>query len=148
MRLVAVAFVLVLAACGGGQASPTPSPSGSPLAQASGKLGAEVPMPPGFPADVPVYPKARLTQAAGFPTSGPTSWGMEWQTLDSVAKVQAFYADKMNTGDWTISFTSKANDAFAATFKRRSTSSVSGTLACNASSGVTKILMSLVTPSS
>ena len=150
MRLAAAAFVffvLVVEACGGGQASPTPSPGGSPLAQASGKIGAEVPMPVGFPADVPIYTKARLTQAAGFPTAAPTSWGMEWQTVDAVAKVQAFYTDKLNQGDWSLTVNSTANGEFKATFKRKSNSGVFGTLAVNSTSGVTKILMSLVTPS-
>ncbi|HKW59334.1 MAG TPA: hypothetical protein VJR46_06225 [Candidatus Dormibacteraeota bacterium] len=147
MRLLALAFALLLGGCsGGGQASTTPSPSGSPLAQAPGKLGTEVPMPPSFPSDVPVYPKARLTAAAGFPSSGPTSWGMEWQTLDSVPKVQAFYTDKLNQGDWQLTVNSTANGEFKATFRRKSNGSVQGTLACIASSGVTKILMSLVTP--
>lgn len=146
MRRAFVAFMLVAAACGGGQASPTPSVSGSPLAQASGKLGAEVAMPPTFPADVPIYPKARLTQAAGFPSSAPTSWGMEWQTLDSVDKVQAYYTDKLNQGDWSLTVSSTANGEFKATFRRKSNGSVQGTLAANSTSGVTKILMSLVTP--
>lgn len=148
MRLLAVvAFALLLGACSwGGQATVTPSPSGSPLAQASGKLGAEVPMPTGFPADVPIYPKARLTEAAGFPSSSPTSWGMEWQTLDSVAKVQAFYTGQLNQGDWQLTVTSTPSGEFKATFHRKSNSGVQGTLACNSSSGVTKILMSLVTP--
>lgn len=147
MRTLAIAWlVFMVAACGSGQASPSPSASGSPLAQASGRLGAEVAMPPGFPLDVPIYPKARLTAAAGFPTGAPTSWGMEWQSLDSVAKVQAFYTDKMNQGDWTLTVNSTANGDFKATFRRKSDASVQGTLAANATSGVTKILMSLVTP--
>jgi len=104
-------------------------------------------MPAGFPGDLPIYPKARLTAAAGFPSSGPTSWGMEWETLDGVDKVRLFYADKLNQGDWTISFTNSPTGTFAATFTRKSNSQVKGTLASNGSSGVTKILMSLVGPS-
>jgi hypothetical protein len=149
-RVVAVAaFCLVMAACSlsSGSSSSSPSPSGSPLAT-SGQLDAQVPMPPSFPADVPIYPKARLTAAAGFPSSGPTSWGMEWETLDSVAKVQAYYAQNMNKGDWTITFTTQSSDSFAATFARRSNSHVNGTLSSNSASGVTKILMSLLSPSS
>ena len=103
-------------------------------------------MPPGFPTDVPIYPKARLTAAAAFPNNAPTSWGMEWQTLDSVAKVQAFYADKMNQADWTITFTNKSTTNFSATFARKSNSKVQGTLGAGTASGVTRISMSLVSP--
>ncbi len=145
----AAAFCLVTAACSlsPGSSSNSPSPSGSPLATA-GQLDAQVPMPPSFPGDVPIYPTARLTAAAGFPSSGPTSWGMEWETKDSVSKVQAYYAQSMNKGDWTITFTTQSSDSFAATFARRSNSHINGTLSSNSSNGVTKILMSLLSPSS
>ena len=103
-------------------------------------------MPPGFPSDVPIYPKARLTAGASFVSSGQMSWGMEWETLDSVAKVHAFYADKLKQGDWRISVTGTGSGTFAATFSRKSNSHVLGTLASNAASGVTKILMSLISP--
>jgi len=105
-------------------------------------------MPPGFPSDVPIYPKARLTAGASFVSSGQVSWGMEWETLDRVSNVQTFYADKLNKGDWTMTVTGSGNNAFAATFSRKSDSHVLGTLASNASSGVTKILMSLIAPGS
>lgn len=145
-RLAAAAFVLLMSACGGGQPAQAPSPTGSPLAQATGRLGAEVTMPGGFPVDVPVYPKALLTAAAGFPSAAPTSWGMEWQSLDNVPKVQAFYAQKLNQGDWTLSVTSTSGGEFKATFSRKSDRNVLGTLDVTGTSGiVTKILMSLVT---
>jgi hypothetical protein len=131
-------------------ASATASPIGtaepSPLARPSGHLDAQVPMPDGFPSDVPIYTKARLTAGAAFTSSGQVSWGMEWETLDSVDKVRAFYADKLNQGDWTIKFTKTATGTFAATFARKSNAQVQGTLTSNGSSGVTKILMSLVAP--
>ena len=148
MRAIAVAFLL-LAACsaGGGSqagASPPGSPTPSPLAAASGRLHAQVPMPVSFPADVPIYPGARLTAAAPFTSSGQATWSMEWETLDSVTKVQAFYADKMAQGDWKIAFGDTSTNAFRATFGRKSDSRVTGTLASNNDSGYTKILMSLV----
>ena len=105
-------------------------------------------MPPGFPFDVPIYPKARLTAGASFVSSGQVSWGMEWETLDSVSKVQAYYAQNMNKGDWTITFATKSSDSFAATFARKSDSHINGTLSSNSANGVTKILMSLLSPSS
>ena len=148
MRSIAVpAAALMLVACSiGGAESPSPAASSPRLAGPSGQLGAQVAMPPGFPTDVPIYPKARLTAAAAFPNNAPTAWGMEWQTLDSVSKVQAYYADQMNKTDWTINFTSNTPERFTAKFMRRSDNRVGGTLESNSASGVTKILMSLVSP--
>src|SRR5260370_7232536 len=60
-----------------GSASASPSvgasPSGPPLGRASGTLDAEVPPPPGFPADVPVYSGARLTPAHTLGPPGSAS---------------------------------------------------------------------------
>ncbi len=128
--VAAAALCLVTAACSlsSSSSSNSPSPSGSPLARASGQLDAQVPSPPS--------------------SSGPTSWGMEWETLDSVSKVQAYYAQNMSKGDWTITFATKSSDSFAATFARKSDSHINGTLSSNSANGVTKILMSLLSPSS
>ena len=101
-------------------------------------------MPSGFPRDVPIYPNARLTGAAGFPSSTSTSWGMEWETHDSVAKVQAWYAQNLGKGDWTITLSTSAPESFASTFARKSNARVNGTLAANSSAGVTRIQMSLL----
>lgn len=122
-------------ASGARQASVTPSPVGP--------LDAAVPTPAAFPADVPVYPGARLTAGAAFSANGVTTWGMEWETLDSVDKVKAFYTDKLGQGDWTIQLSSGANGTFAATFSRKSNSKFAGILGADGSSGVTKISMSL-----
>ena len=149
--LAAVALVLAIA-CGGGGTTASGSRSSvgtsepSPLARPSGQLDAQVAMPAGFPDDVPVYSKARLTAGVTFKSSGQVSWGMEWQTLDSVAKVQAFYADRMSNGDWTITFTNKANNNFSATFSRKSNANVQGNLGAGTASGITRISMSLVSP--
>lgn len=142
----ALALALLVVSCSmGSAASPSPTVSGSPLPGPSGKLSAQVPMPVSFPADVPIYPKARLTAAAAFPSSAPTSWGMEWQTLDPVSKVYAYYAAQMNQGNWAIQFTGTTADSFSATFKRKSDPNVTGTLVSDSAGGVSKILMSLVT---
>ena len=79
-------------------------------------------------------------------STGQEAWGMEWQTLDSVAKVQAFYAKQLNQGDWTVNFNNNSGASFAATYSRRSDSHAGGTLAGNSASGVTKILLTLVEP--
>ena len=73
---------------------------------------------------------------------------MGWETLDTVATVRAFYAQNMNKGDWTISFAAATSNGFAATFSRKSDSRINGTLAVSNSGGVTRIEMSLLSPSS
>jgi hypothetical protein len=117
------------------QASVTPSPVGP--------LDAAVPTPAAFPADVPVYPGARLTAGAAFSANGVTTWGMEWETLDSLDNVKAFYTSKLGAGDWTVQFTGAAGGTFAAMFSRKSNSKYGGILGADGSSGVTKISMSL-----
>ncbi len=150
---VTALFLLVACSDGGLSASASPSAPGhgtaepTPLARPSGHLDAQVPMPDGFPSDVPIYTKARLTAGASFNSTGQVAWGMEWQTLDTVVKVKAFYADKLSQGDWTISFTNTTTTAtFSATFARKSDPRVQGTLKADRSSGVTRILMSLAAP--
>jgi hypothetical protein len=101
-------------------------------------------MPPNFPADVPIYPGARLTAGAGFASSGEVSWGMEWETMDDLGKVGAFYSRAFNQGDWTIKIDSSAATIFSATVTRRSNPHFSGSLGGDSSSGVSKILLSLV----
>ena len=96
------------------QALVTPSPVGP--------LDAAVPTPAAFPADLPVYPGARLTAGAAFSANGVTTWGMEWETLDSVDKVKAFYTSQLGQADWTIQFSGGANGTFSATFSRKSNS--------------------------
>jgi hypothetical protein len=104
-------------------------------------------MPNGFPTDVPIYPGARLTAGAAYTANGQTTWGMEWETLDTVDKVQAFYSSKLSQGDWNISFSGTANGAFSSIFNRKSNSKFAGILAADTSSGVTKISLSLASSS-
>jgi hypothetical protein len=151
---LAAAAVALVIACGGGEMTASSSRTTvrtaepSPLARPNGQLDAEVPVPSGFPVDFPVYTKARLTVGATFKSTGQVSWGMEWQTLDSVARVQAFYAARLSQGDWSISFTNKAASTFSATFARKSNPGVQGTLGAGTGSGITRISMTLVSPSS
>jgi hypothetical protein len=128
----------------GDQQLSEPSSSANATAHAaSSRLDAAVPTPAAFPTDVPVYPGARLTAGATFAANGQTTWGMEWETLDTVDKVQAFYQSKLSQGDWTIQFSGSANGQFSATFSRKSNSKSAGILGADGSSGVTKISMSL-----
>lgn len=113
----------------------TPSPPGP--------LDAAVPTPAAFPADVPVYTGARLTAGAAFSANGVTTWGMEWETLDSLDKVKAFYANKLGQGDWTIQFSGGGTGTFSAVFSRKSNSKVAGILGADGTSRVTTISMSL-----
>ena len=128
------------------QTTPSSSPVPSALALPSGQLDAQVPMPPGFPSGVPVYPGARLTAGASFTSTGEVTWGMEWETLDSLQKVHDFYAGKLASGDWTITFTASSGTVFAATFASKSNSELKGVLGADGTSGVTKISMSLISP--
>jgi hypothetical protein len=106
-------------------------------------LDPQVPMPSTFPSDVPIYSGARLTSAINFGSNGTTTWGMEWETVDGVDKVQAFYTAKLAEGDWSLSFPTNANGAFSATFNRKSNSKVGGILGIDTSSGITKISLAL-----
>lgn len=102
-------------------------------------------MPPGFPADVPVYPRARLTAGASFTSTGQVVWGMEWETTDDTSKVQAYFARQLSQGDWALTVNSQANGAaYAATFARKSNSHQTGTLAIRSDSGVTTIALSFL----
>ena len=100
-------------------------------------------MPAGFPADVPIYTGARLTAAANFTSNGQSTWGVEWETFDSVAKVMAFYTASLSQGDWTTTFSGPANGGFSAVFTRKSNSKVEGILGVDGSSGLTKISLAL-----
>ena len=154
--VAAAAFALIVApACmGSSGASPAASPTASPKAgasasarpsgQASNQLDPAVPMPSGFPSDVPIYPGSRLTAGASFSSSGQTTWGMEWETLDSVDKVQAFYSSKFAQGDWTISFKGTSNGSFSAIFARKSNSKDGGLVGAGSANGVTTITLSLI----
>jgi hypothetical protein len=150
----ALAALLLVTGCSqmpgfGSKAVATPSPSavptGSPLAKASGQLDAEVPMPAGFPADVPVYPKARLTAAASFVSTGQVAWGMEWETVDPPANVDAFYKEKLNSSDWTFTVKSQTPALFAGTITRKSSNGTTGTIAINTDGSLITIAMSLLT---
>jgi hypothetical protein len=125
-------------------AQPTVTASAAPSSQGSSKLDPEVPMPSGFPSDLPVYPGSRLTAGATFSSSGQTTWGMEWETRDGVDRVQAFYNDKFKQGDWTVSFNGSSNGSFSAVFARKSDSKIGGLVGASGVSGVTTITLSLV----
>jgi hypothetical protein len=145
--LIALMAAALASACagssGGASTSPTAGAKASSSPGVSATLEPAVAMPGDFPSDVPIYPGARLTAGAKFPNNGKTTWGMEWETLDSVGKVQAFYSDKLGQGDWTIQFSGSTGTAFSAVFTRKSSSKASGLLAADASSGMTKIELSL-----
>lgn len=150
--LLLVGSLAGASACRLSGSSPTGAASSSRQASSKatpspvGPLDAAVPTPAGFPADVPIYTGARLTAGAAFTANGKTTWGMEWETLDGVGKVQAFYASKLSQGDWTVQISAVANATFSATFSRKSNSKFAGILGADGSSGITKISMSLAGP--
>jgi hypothetical protein len=102
-------------------------------------------MPDGFPADIPIYPGARLTAAAKFTSGGQTTWGMNWETLDTAEKIYVFYSEKLNQGDWSFELKGSKSAWFSATFNRKSNPKVSGVLGADSTSGVGKISLSLIT---
>ena len=143
MLVVAMAGLLFAAGCSQipGFSGPSPSASGSPPVQ----LDDGVPTPAAFPADVPVYPRARLTAAAAFNSAGQVTWGMEWQTTDDPAKVQAYYQRQLNQGDWKLTVGNAPSGAlFAGTFARNSNSRNTGTIAVSSAQGVTVIALSFL----
>jgi hypothetical protein len=151
--VAAVALVLLSTACSNlpfigskNVASPSASATGPALAQASGQLDAEVLMPAGFPTDVPVYPKARLTAAAAFTSPGQTAWGMEWETMDNYYAVANYLDAQFNHGDWMRNPTASSTYSFTEAIARKSNPHVTGSFTINNDSGLTKILLSLVSP--
>ena len=155
MRRVLTVFALMwlaATACGLQPAASTASslrtsPVASPLAPAGGGYDAEVAMPSSFPADVPIYPKARLTAAAQFASTGQLTWGMEWQIGGaSIQPVVAFYTKEFPQRDWTLTQTASSETSWSATFARKSDSHVQGTLTINNDQNVIRILVSLVYP--
>jgi hypothetical protein len=147
LALFFMAALGAVSACGGSSSTASSSRVSSSV-KASRTAGAStldpaVALPSGFPSDVPIYTDARLTAAATFTANGQTTWGMEWETLDSVDKVQAFYSSTLSQGDWTLQFSGTANGSFSAIFSRKSNSKFAGILGADGSSGVTKISLSL-----
>lgn len=103
-------------------------------------------MPPGFPNDVPVYPKARLTAAAQFASTGEVTWGMEWQTAGPIDPVVAYYTKEFPLHDWTLTQTARSDTSWSATLARKSDSHVQGTITVNNDQNVIRIELSLVSP--
>lgn len=103
-------------------------------------------MPLGFPSDAPVYTHARLTAGASFASSGQVTWGMEWETMDSLAQVQAYYQKKFNEGDWTLKVIGTTDTTWTGTITRKSNPHVTGTIAVDRDIVVNRILLSLLSP--
>jgi hypothetical protein len=103
-------------------------------------------MPSGFPSDFPIYAGSRLTAAAI--NSGGNGWTMEWQTLDKVSKIQAFYIGALDGGDWMLlTYSGTVETSFSATFRRKSNAKATGSVQVAISGGVTKISLTLTTAS-
>jgi len=63
-------------------------------------------LPEGFPADVPVFPKARLTGTS----TDKHSVIVSLETTDSLAEVMQFYTDKLKASGWEIQTTVNTED--------------------------------------
>lgn len=131
----------MVSGCGG----TAPSGTGSPSSSGGAKLDPAVSMPNGFPSDFPIYPGARLTAANQVTANGQTSWGMQWETLDGVDTVQAFFVKKLNQGDWTLTYSGTSNGAFSAIFSRKSNQKDAGILGVELESAVIHITLAFGT---
>ncbi|MFI5283139.1 MAG: hypothetical protein ACHQ0J_08415 [Candidatus Dormibacterales bacterium] len=154
---VVVALAALVSACGS-SSSPAAqsgnSPSGSTPSAASTStpdqnqntagLDPEVPAPSGFPSNVPVYPGARLTTGSSYNATGNTTYGMEWETHDSVSQVQAYYSSQLSQGDWSLTYSANSGGTFGAGFSQKSNQKVTGILAVASDNGITKITLSFV----
>src|SRR5712692_3537943 len=94
-----------------------------------------------LPSDFPVYPGSRLTVAGQITANGQTTWGLQWETLDSVDAVQAFYMKRLNEGDWTLTYNGSSNGSFSAIFSRKSNRKDAGILTVELESDVTHIAL-------
>ena len=139
-----IVFVLLMGcACGSSTTSSSASPASPSVSgvAGSGKLDPAVSMPNGFPSDFPVYPGSRLTVAGQVTANGQTTWGLQWETLDSVDAVQAFYMKRLNEGDWTLTYNGSSNGSFSAIFSRKSNRKDAGILTVELESDVTHIAL-------
>jgi hypothetical protein len=136
---VALVAGFVLASGAACDSTTTSSTAPTPSSGAGSQLDPAVAMPNGFPSDFPVYPGSRLTHASQVTANGQTSWGMEWETLNTAAAVQTFYMSKLSQGDWTLPYSSSENGAYSAVFTRKSNSKDAGLLTVELESNVTHI---------
>jgi hypothetical protein len=68
---------------------------------------------------------------------------MVWETLDGVETVGGFYAEKLNKGDWMLTYNGSANAVFSAIFSRKSNQKDAGILGVELMNGVTHVTAAL-----
>ena len=144
--------LLFAIACGSSSAASVTSPatasghSASPSPAATSPLDPAVALPSDFPKDFPVYPEARATYFGGDSSFGTTTYGIRWETTDSIDQAYRWYQTQLSQGDWKI--TTSGTDAVNGDtigFVRRSNSTKTGDLAISERSlGVTQIGLTLV----
>src|SRR5438445_238056 len=93
-----------------------------------------------------VYAGARITAAKQVLANGQATWGVVWETLDSVDQVQSFYVSKLNEGDWTLTYNGSSTGTFSAIVSRRSNQKDAGILTVESESKVTHIALALGLP--
>jgi len=103
------------------------NPTTSPAAQSS--MDPAVVVPSDFPRDFPVYLGARPTYVGGDTSFGTTIWTMNWETIDSIDQVYAWYQTRLGQGDWTITSKTAGAGGDSISFARKSKSSCVGDLA-------------------
>ncbi len=111
------------------------------------QLDPEVRLPADFPNDFPLYPGSRPTEQIVLPSASNTSWLITWETLGGLDAVQAYYSERLRTGDWTITGEVVRVGAYNATFTRKSNRRFGGSLSVDggARPGVVTISVVLAT---
>lgn len=68
-----------------------------------------------IPSDFPVYPGAQPGSAYSVTNGGCTTVQATWSTSDAADTVEAFYRDRLSSGDWTITSTVNGRIDFEST---------------------------------
>ena len=77
--------------------------------------GENVPMPEGFPSDIPSYPGWKIVAAA---SAGPQGFLVSAKSGDKMDKIARFYSDTLKAKGWKSSAMSQTADAHFLTFEK------------------------------
>ncbi len=73
-----------------------------PNSNGADEASSQAQLPMGFPAEIPLYPNAELTDVTQ-PTSAQAETRTVWTTSDSALEVQQFYQNTFESGGWEVS---------------------------------------------
>lgn len=96
------------------------------------QLGENLPLPQGFPNDLPIYPGATVIATAWFRSGEETtSYLLRLLTTDFEEQVIDFYRQRLETGGWEIGDDFQDERGFGLTFSDRFNESLAGTVAAD-----------------